>query len=125
MFFVAQSGETGTKNASDASASVVDTSEGRRMSYLGYASLIIIIYCDNRVSLSYSILFECLFSPSEDLEKHASYKLDFEVHDLFMFGSPISLILAFRKINNKSEPDAGMASNFFPSHKSAYISLRN
>ncbi|XKL68542.1 hypothetical protein PGB90_004033 [Kerria lacca] len=60
------------KNISDLSASVIDFSENRRLSSTG-----------------------------EEADKHSSYKMDFEVRNLFMFGSPVSLILAFRKLNGE------------------------
>lgn len=47
----------------------------------------------------------------DEIDKHSSNKLEFEVRDLFMFGSPVPLILAFRKINGelkrKSDTDSG------------------
>lgn len=55
------------------------------------------------------------FSSSDDRDKQSTQKLDFAVRDLFMFGSPVSLILTFRKINGelfKRKTDSNSSKTF-------------
>lgn len=48
------------------------------------------------------ILFYCY----SDSQQH--YKLDFEVGDFFMFGSPLALVLAYRKISKGSDKNSNI-----------------
>jgi hypothetical protein len=40
-------------------------------------------------------------------------KLDFEVNDFFMFGSPLALVLAYRKISSADDKNSECCSNLY------------